>query len=106
MPCGSTSPTRARSFPAIAEVAEKAGGLDILVNNAAVFDAAPIVDITRDSYDRLYRINVAGTLFTLQAAALLEMIKQGRGGRIINMASQAGRRGRPWSRSIARPRRR
>lgn len=77
---------------AIAEVAEKAGGLDILVNNAAVFDAAPIVDITRDSYDRLYRINVAGTLFTLQAAAR-QMIKQGRGGRIINMASQAGRRG-------------
>jgi len=39
----------------------------------------------------LFSINVAGTLFTLQAAAKV-MIKQGRGGRIINMASQARRR--------------
>jgi D-sorbitol dehydrogenase (acceptor) len=77
---------------AIAQVVARGGGLDILVNNAALFDAAPIVEITRESYDRLYRINVAGTLFTLQAAAK-QMIAQGRGGRIINMASQAGRRG-------------
>jgi NAD(P)-dependent dehydrogenase (short-subunit alcohol dehydrogenase family) len=68
------------------------GGIDILVNNAAVFDAAPIVEITRASYERLFTINVAGALFTLQAAAAA-MIAQGRGGRIINMASQAGRRG-------------
>ncbi|UWQ22106.1 L-iditol 2-dehydrogenase [Jannaschia sp. W003] len=65
---------------------------DILVNNAALFDAAPIVDITRASYDRLFAVNVAGTLFTLQAAAK-GMIARGRGGKIINMASQAGRRG-------------
>jgi len=68
------------------------GGIDILVNNAAIFTADPIVDITRADYDRCFAINVAGTLFTLQAAAKL-MIEQGRGGRIINMASQAGRRG-------------
>lgn len=77
---------------AIAQVVDRAGKLDILVNNAAVFDAAQTVDITRDSYDRLYAINVAGTLFTLQAAAK-QMIAQGHGGKIINMASQAGRRG-------------
>ncbi len=69
-----------------------AGGLDILVNNAAVFDLAPVVDISRASYDRLFAINVAGTLFTLQAAAK-SMIARGKGGKIINMASQAGRRG-------------
>jgi D-sorbitol dehydrogenase (acceptor) len=68
------------------------GGLDILVNNAALFDLAPIVEITRESYDRLFAINVAGTLFTMQAAAR-SMIAQGKGGKIINMASQAGRRG-------------
>ncbi|QXT41114.1 L-iditol 2-dehydrogenase [Gymnodinialimonas ceratoperidinii] len=79
---------------AIAAVVEKAGKLDILVNNAALFDAAETVDITRDSYDRLYAVNVAGTLFTLQAAAR-QMIAQGHGGKIINMASQAGRRGEP-----------
>lgn len=81
---------------AIRTVEERQGGLDILVNNAALFDAAPIVDITRESYERLFAINVGGLLFTLQAAAR-SMIAKGRpgGGRgkIINMASQAGRRG-------------
>lgn len=77
---------------AIAEVERRAGGLDILINNAALFDLAPIVEISRASFDRLFAINVAGTLFTLQAAAKA-MIRQGRGGKIINMASQAGRRG-------------
>ena len=77
---------------AITAVEVKAGGLDILINNAALFDLAPIVEITRDSYDRLFRINVGGTLFMLQAAAR-SMIRRGQGGKIINMASQAGRRG-------------
>ena len=77
---------------AIAAVVERAGKLDIVINNAALFDAARTVDITRESYERLYAVNVAGTLFTLQAAAR-QMIAQGHGGKIINMASQAGRRG-------------
>ncbi|WP_137155037.1 L-iditol 2-dehydrogenase [Rhizobium sp. FKL33] len=77
---------------AIAAVEAKTGGLDILINNAALFDLAPIVEITRQSYDTLFSINVAGSLFTLQAAAK-SMIKRGKGGKIINMASQAGRRG-------------
>nr|WP_227754313.1 L-iditol 2-dehydrogenase [Stagnihabitans tardus] len=77
---------------AVAEVVKVAGGIDILLNNAAAFDLAPIVEITRQSYQRIMDINVAGTLFPLQAVAR-QMIKQGRGGRIINMASQAGRRG-------------
>ncbi|TCS61061.1 NAD(P)-dependent dehydrogenase (short-subunit alcohol dehydrogenase family) [Primorskyibacter sedentarius] len=79
---------------AIGTVVDKAGKLDILINNAALFDAAETVDITRESYDRLYAVNVAGTLFTMQAAAR-QMIAQGHGGKIINMASQAGRRGEP-----------
>lgn len=85
--------TRQTSIDAcVAAVVEKTGKLDILINNAALFDAAPVVEITRQSYDKLYAVNVAGTLFTLQAAAK-QMIKQGHGGKIINMASQAGRRG-------------
>ncbi|AGI66296.1 sorbitol dehydrogenase [Octadecabacter antarcticus 307] len=78
----------------IASVVTHAGKLDILINNAALFDAAETVGITRASFDKLYAVNVAGTLFTMQAAAAL-MIKQGHGGKIINMASQAGRRGEP-----------
>lgn len=76
----------------IAQAVARMGGIDILVNNAALFDLAPIVEITRASYDRLFAVNVAGCLFTLQAAAR-QMIAQGTGGKIINMASQAGRRG-------------
>lgn len=77
---------------AIAAVEAKTGGLDILINNAALFDLAPIVEISRSSFDMLFSINVAGTLFTMQAAARA-MIRRGKGGKIINMASQAGRRG-------------
>ncbi len=68
------------------------GGLDILVNNAALFTAAPIDEISRADYDRLFAVNVSGTLFCMQAAAK-HMIARGKGGKIINMASQAGRRG-------------
>jgi NAD(P)-dependent dehydrogenase (short-subunit alcohol dehydrogenase family) len=81
----------------VTAVADWGGGIDILLNNAAIFDLAPIVDITRASYDKVFAVNVAGTLFPLQAVAC-KMIAQndvtpGRGGKIINMASQAGRRG-------------
>ncbi|MEM6488153.1 MAG: L-iditol 2-dehydrogenase [Pseudomonadota bacterium] len=70
------------------------GRIDILINNAAVFTAAPIAEIARADYERTFAVNVAGTLFTLQAVAR-HMIDRGGGGRIINMASQAGRRGEP-----------
>lgn len=77
---------------AVAEVIGAFGGIDILINNAAVFTAAPIADIARTDYARIFDINVAGTLFTMQAVAR-HMIARGKGGKIINMASQAGRRG-------------
>ncbi|MFN3274226.1 MAG: L-iditol 2-dehydrogenase [Paracoccus sp. (in: a-proteobacteria)] len=85
--------TRQDSIDAcVAEVAAAFGGIDILINNAALFTAAPIADITRADYDRIMAVNVSGTLFMLQAVARA-MIARGQGGRIINMASQAGRRG-------------
>jgi galactitol 2-dehydrogenase len=70
------------------------GKIDILINNAATFSAAPIAEIKRSDFQRVFDINVAGTLFTLQAVAR-HMIERGGGGKIINMASQAGRRGEP-----------
>ncbi|MBY6084415.1 L-iditol 2-dehydrogenase [Ruegeria arenilitoris] len=78
----------------VADAAARMGGVDILINNAAIFTAAPIVEITRADYQRVFDINIAGTLFTIQAVAR-HMIEQGTGGKIINMASQAGRRGEP-----------
>lgn len=68
------------------------GAIDILVNNAAIFDMGPLLDITEKSYDRIFAVNVKGLLFMLQACALA-MVARGHGGKIINMASQAGRRG-------------
>lgn len=76
----------------VSAVVAETGGVDILVNNAAVFDMAPILEITEASYDKVFAVNVKGLLFTLQAVAA-QMVKQGRGGRIINISSQAGRRG-------------
>lgn len=73
-------------------VVARAGGIDILVNNAAVFDMEPLLEVTRESYERVFAVNVKGLLFTMQAVAR-QMVKQGRGGKIINMSSQAGRRG-------------
>ena len=77
---------------AVAETVSEFGQIDILINNAAVFSAAPIADIERADYEQVFAVNVAGTLFTLQAVAR-HMIAQGIRGKIINMASQAGRRG-------------
>ncbi|TIV67508.1 MAG: L-iditol 2-dehydrogenase [Mesorhizobium sp.] len=68
------------------------GGIDILVNNAAVFDMGPLLEISEKSFDLQFSVNVKGLLFTLQAVAR-RMVAQGRRGKIINMASQAGRRG-------------
>ena len=85
--------TEQASIEAAVAAADSAlGGIDILINNAALFTAAPIAEITRADYDRIFAVNVAGALFTLQAVAR-GMIARGRGGKIINMASQAGRRG-------------
>lgn len=78
----------------ITETVRKLGRIDILINNAAIFTAAPIIEISHEDYARTFDINVGGTLFTLQAVAR-HMIERGGGGKIINMASQAGRRGEP-----------
>ncbi|MEL6299480.1 MAG: L-iditol 2-dehydrogenase [Pseudomonadota bacterium] len=87
--------TDVRSIRAGFDTAEAAiGPVDTLINCAALFDLAPIVEITEESFDRLFALNVRGTLFTMQVAAE-RMIRDGRKGRIINMASQAGRRGEP-----------
>ncbi|RWG68115.1 MAG: L-iditol 2-dehydrogenase [Mesorhizobium sp.] len=93
----------------VASVTRTHGGIDILVNNAAVFDMGPLLEISEKSFDLQFSVNVKGLLFTLQAVAK-RMVAQGRKGKIINMASQAGRRGeamlmifplRPWATKAA-----
>jgi len=76
----------------ISTTVAKFGSVDILYNNAGVFDMGPILEVSEASFDKVFSVNTRGLFFTLQAAAA-QMVKQGRGGKIINMSSQAGRRG-------------
>ncbi len=71
---------------------ERFGGLDILVNNAGVGKIIPFLDTTEADWNLMFDINCKGLLWCSQAAAR-QMIAQGRGGKIVNLASQAGRRG-------------
>lgn len=51
----------------VASAIDELGHIDILINNAALFSAAPLAEITRADYDKLFSVNVAGTLFPMQA---------------------------------------
>src|SRR3954447_26006011 len=68
------------------------GGVDILVNNAGVIRITPFLEITEEEWNTVFDVNAKGLLWCAQAAAQ-QMVAQGRGGKIINLASQAGRRG-------------
>lgn len=68
------------------------GGVDILVNNAGVGKIIPFFETTEADWDLMFDVNCKGLLWCSQTVAK-RMIEQGRGGKIINLASQAGRRG-------------
>ncbi len=69
------------------------GGVDILVNNAGVgYLMKPIVEMSLEEWDMVLGVNLRGVFAATQAVAI-RMIKQGRGGRIINIASQAAKSG-------------
>lgn len=73
----------------VAESTGTLGGIDILVNNAAITWHIQFMEIREDDWDRIHRVNAKGTFFTMQRVAR-QMLEQGRGGRIINIASLAG----------------
>ncbi|MBX3609392.1 MAG: L-iditol 2-dehydrogenase [Hydrogenophaga sp.] len=77
----------------LAEAQSHAGPVHTLINNAAVFDLAPLLECDEASFDRLFNINVKAMFFVMQAL-LRHMVQAATpGASVINMASQAGRRG-------------
>ena len=73
----------------VRQTIETFGQIDILVNNAGVTRRADIMELTEADWDRIHRVNAKGVFFCLQRVAR-EMIPR-RGGRIINIASIAGK---------------
>jgi D-sorbitol dehydrogenase (acceptor) len=69
------------------------GAITTLFNNAAVFDMAPLLESTEAMYDRIFAVNVKGAFFVMQKVLAHMVERQVTGGAVINMASQAGRRG-------------
>ena len=70
----------------IKETVEKLGGIDILFNNAGIIRRAPLLEFSEKDWDDVMNINLR-TLFFLSQAAARVMVKQGRGGKIVNTAS-------------------
>jgi meso-butanediol dehydrogenase/(S,S)-butanediol dehydrogenase/diacetyl reductase len=89
-----------QSATVVARVVGRFGRLDILVNNAGVMRVRPLLELTPEDWDFVNNVNARGLFFALQAGAR-QMVRQapnGDGrprGKIINIASIAGRGGRP-----------
>jgi Dehydrogenases with different specificities (related to short-chain alcohol dehydrogenases) len=62
------------------------GNLDIIVNNAGVVEFRPFLDMDYETLSKVWNVNQYGTYFAAQLAAR-QMVKQGKGGKIINMSS-------------------
>ncbi len=62
------------------------GSVDILVNNAGIYPEKLVLDSTKEDFEKIFRINLLGAFFSSKAAAA-QMIKQGSGGKIINITS-------------------
>lgn len=70
----------------VESVAKSLGRVDIVVNNAGIFPSAPALDVSEGMWDRVFSVNLKGAFFLAQAAAH-QMLRQGDGGTIINIAS-------------------
>lgn len=90
-------PTDVTQLPAIDALVSAAaahfGPITTLFNNAAIFDMAPLLESGEAMYDKLFAVNVKGAFFVMQKVLAHMVAHQVQGGAVVNMASQAGRRG-------------
>ena len=79
---------------AVEKTVTKLGDFNVIVNNAGLGPTTPIESITPELFDKVYHVNVAGTIWGMQAA-IQAFRDRGHGGKIINATSQAGVVGNP-----------
>ena len=79
-------------FAAVEHAEKTLGGFDVMINNAGIAQVKPLADVTPEDMDRIFKINVNGTMWGIQAAS--EKFKAlGHKGKIINASSIAGHDG-------------
>ena len=76
----------AATLAAVQHVVDEFGSLDILVNNAGIYPMSPVLEMTPEFFERVIRVNLHGLVFISKAAGL-QMVRQGKGGKIVNVAS-------------------
>lgn len=92
-PCDVSDVAQCRAL--VDRTVETFGRLDIFVNNAGIgFMMKPLLDVNPDDWAKVIAINLSGAFYCTQAAARA-MVARGKGGRIINIASQAAKTGFP-----------
>jgi len=77
---------RAAIQPVVEQVVRELGGIDILLNNAGIIRRAPFLEFAEKDWDEVIQLNES-TVFFLSQAIARRMVEQGRGGKIINIAS-------------------
>ena len=83
---------RAEIKTVIAEIIDRLGRIDIWVNNAGISTMTPFLSLTESEWDNMHNVNGSGVFFCSQEVAR-HMVARGGGGKIINNASMAGKRG-------------
>ncbi len=79
-----------------AKTVERFGRIDICINNAGIGNPpGPLIQMTDEGFDRTVAVNLRGVFLCMRAAGR-QMLNQGDGGRIISVASQAGKTGFPF----------
>ena len=78
----------------VADTVAALGSIDILVNNVAISDNKHILEITKEEWDRVIAVTL-GAPFLMGKYCAQQMVAQGAGGNIVNIASTSGWRGRP-----------